>query len=453
MAPLLTLVDAVSRTQGAVSALMGERNVRPYAMVRIERARYAPDELMMMNDRRAPFVDASKRMQLRRMLVLVAGFGVLGVAIGGTSGAASGAAASLPPRVYAGAVDDARFADRTAKLTRVRRRSRPLVFGIYPGGAAGAVGPGGDTKPEVGALRLAALEQLRSPGRPFVVHLYDSFTRRADTNGLPAPLGEQIAGYTGAGFQVELVLTYRPADPEGDVAGFVGFVRSRVRQLGADDGVTAVQVTNEANVGGAPNAADGFYRGATDALVQGVVAAKQEVRRGRFGQLKVGFNWAYQLGPSETAFWRSLGADGGAGFSRAVDWVGIDAYPGTWGPPLGRGDLAGATRDATVRALRALRRELMPLAGLGRVPIRFAESGYPTGAQRTEAMQATVLRAAVGAVWDYRRRFNVSDYRWFDLRDADSASGSFESHYGLLRDDYSPKPAFEAFRSLVASRG
>ena len=51
------------------------------------------------------------------------------------------------------------------------------------------------------------------------------------------------------------------------------------------------------------------------------------------------------------------------------------------------------------------------------------------------------------------RRFNVSDYRWFDLRDADSASGSFESHYGLLRDDYSPKPAFEAFRSLVASRG
>jgi hypothetical protein len=144
---------------------------------------------------------------------------------------------------------------------------------------------------------------------------------------------------------------------------------------------------------------------------------------------------------------------GGAAFSRAVDWVGIDAYPGTWGPPLARGDLAAATRDATVRALRALRRDFMPLAGLDDVPIRFAESGYPTGPQRTEAMQVTVLRAAVRAVSDYRGRYNVSDYRWFDLRDADSASGSFESHYGLLRDDYSPKPAFAAFRSLIAARG
>jgi hypothetical protein len=40
--------------------------------------------------------------------------------------------------------------------------------------------------------------------------------------------------------------------------------------------------------------------------------------------------------------------------------------------------------------------------------------------------------------------------RWFDLRDADSSSSSFESQYGLMRDDYSPKPAFGAYRALVA---
>jgi hypothetical protein len=57
----------------------------------------------------------------------------------------------------------------------------------------------------------------------------------------------------------------------------------------------------------------------------------------------------------------------------------------------------------------------------------------------------------VGAVQDFRGTYNVTDYRWFDLRDHSSASTNFQHHYGLLRDDYSPKPAFEAYRALVAS--
>jgi hypothetical protein len=47
----------------------------------------------------------------------------------------------------------------------------------------------------------------------------------------------------------------------------------------------------------------------------------------------------------------------------------------------------------------------------------------------------------------------VTDYRWFDLRDADSASSSFEDQYGLMTDDYAPKPAFATYRSLVAKLG
>jgi hypothetical protein len=66
------------------------------------------------------------------------------------------------------------------------------------------------------------------------------------------------------------------------------------------------------------------------------------------------------------------------------------------------------------------------------------------------AMQATALRAAVTAVDSLRATYNVTAYRWFDLRDADSAGQSFESHYGLLNDDYTPKPAFAAYRRLVA---
>ena len=47
----------------------------------------------------------------------------------------------------------------------------------------------------------------------------------------------------------------------------------------------------------------------------------------------------------------------------------------------------------------------------------------------------------------------VTGYRWFDLRDADSSNPSFESQYGLMRDDYAPKPAFDAYRELIARLG
>jgi hypothetical protein len=68
-------------------------------------------------------------------------------------------------------------------------------------------------------------------------------------------------------------------------------------------------------------------------------------------------------------------------------------------------------------------------------------------------MQQTVLRSAVRAVAEARVAYGVTDYRWFDLRDADTADASLESHYGLTRDDYSPKPAFFTYRDLIARLG
>jgi hypothetical protein len=264
---------------------------------------------------------------------------------------------------------------------------------------------------------------------------------------VPAWLATEISGYAAAGFQVELVLRYRPAAAGGDVDGFADFVRARVRQL-AGHGVTSLQVTNEVNVTGAPDAADGAYPGAADALVRGVIAASAEA-----GRMKIGFNWAYQHGSAETALFSHLKAVGGRRFARAVDWVGVDAYPGTWGPKLAPGGLGAGVRAATIDAMRTLRRSLLPRAGLSRVALHFSESGYPTGPQRTEAMQQTVMRAAIHAIADSRSRYGVTDYRWFDLRDADSAGPSFESRYGITRDDYSPKAAFATYRDLIARLG
>jgi hypothetical protein len=327
------------------------------------------------------------------------------------------------------------------------------VFGVYPGGVAGTVGPSGPVAPENPTLRMAALEQLRPAGRPFVLHLYASYTG-ANGSSAGEQVGDEIAQYSRAGFQTEVVLCYRPAGggSPADVAGFVAFVREAVRALGRVPGFVSLQVTNEANQGGSPNTSDGYYAGAADALIDGVIAAKGETRKGGFGQVKVGFNWAFATDAGQRAFWGYLGRRGGRRFVGDLDWVGLDAYPGTWGPALGARGLAGDAAGFMDGALRALRVRYLPLAGIPRrVPLHVSETGYPTGPGRSDAMQVAAVKAVVNAVYHARGSYNVTGLRWFDLRDADSSSSSFESQYGLMRDDYSPKPAFSAYRALVAA--
>ena len=344
----------------------------------------------------------------------------------------------------------------TAAVSKLSRENHPaprLVFGIYPGGAAGTVGPSGPVAPENPALRMAALEQLRPRGRPFVLHLYASYTG-ANGSSAAQQVGQEMHAYGRAGFQTELVASYRPADggSPADASGFAEFVRETIRSLGPVAGFVSLQVTNEANQGGSPNTSDGYYADAKDALIDGVVAAKEEIRKGRFGRVKVGFSWAYATDRGERAFWRYLGGHGGRRFAGDLDWVGLDAYPGTWGPALAGGGLTAEAARFMDRALHAVRATYMPLAGIApTVPLQVSETGYPTGPGRTDAMQVAVMRAAVEAVYHARGRYNVTGLRWFDLRDADSSSASFESQYGLMRDDYSPKPAFGAYRALVAS--
>jgi hypothetical protein len=333
-----------------------------------------------------------------------------------------------------------------------------VTFGIYPGGAAGSVGPTGPPKPENSALRLAALEQLRPAGRPFVLHLYVGYTGPGGYSA-QEQIGLQLAAYARAGFQTEVALCYRPVDggSQADVAGFVAFVRAAIRSFGREPGFVSAQVTNEANAGGAPNTSDGYYKDAEDALIRGVIAAHELVRAEHFNRVQVGFNWAYSTDQREDAFWSYLRRAGGRRFLDALDWVGLDAYPFTWNSPAApasSGALAAGTASFMEGALRRLRSTYLPLAAIPHsVPLRITENGYPTGPGRTEAMQVTVMRAAVEAVYKARGTYNVTGYRWFDLRDADSSSSSFESQYGIMTDAYAPKSAFAVYRQLVAELG
>jgi hypothetical protein len=335
--------------------------------------------------------------------------------------------------------------------------STPLRFGIYPGGPAGSVNPIAPPRPEDPAKRLAALQALAG-ANPFVVRLYSAWTGDALADDVGGWLDREIADYTTAGLQVELVVRYKPAapDPASSPPAFADYIRAIVARYGSDSRFVSLQVTNEANLTGAPAASDGAFAGAPQALVAGVVAAKDEARSDGHGQLRIGFSWAYDERPQAgREFWAALGRLGGRAFADAVDWVGLDSYPGTWAPQLApTGFLPGRAAGAMKQSVRTLRDCLMPLAGLGRATsLHIAENGFPTGPGRSEGMQSQVLDAMVHGVAAIRARYGITDYRWFDLRDSSTADPSFESQYGITRDDYSPKPAFTAYRDLVARFG
>jgi len=333
-----------------------------------------------------------------------------------------------------------------------KKPGRALRFGITPGVQTGQLGtgPAPPRTPEDPARHLAALGRLRAPGSPFVLRLHRFFWSDGEA-GVQRFLA-LADRYTRAGYLVELQLRYHPsAAQEGDIAAWTAFVRDVVRRFGRNPRVVAVQVTNEVNLSFSPDSSDGHYARAREALVHGVIAAKDEARRRGFGQLAIGFNWAYRSDPaSEASFWRSLRDLGGRPFVAALDWVGLDAYPGTLFPPA---DTPGDEGDAMVNAMSALRCYLRVPGVPASVPIHIEENGYPTGPGRTEQHQVSAMESMIGAVDAFRGTYNVSDYRWFNLRDGDSTSANFQTQYGLLRDDYTEKPAFARYARFVRERG
>ncbi|MEA2375859.1 MAG: hypothetical protein QOD53_2322 [Thermoleophilaceae bacterium] len=323
---------------------------------------------------------------------------------------------------------------------------RALAFGVYPGGVAGQIVVPATPKPDDDARVLAALGQLRPAGGPFTVHIYRSYLNDAQDAKEDAEHRRLVELYTSRGYGVEIVLRYRR---DGDPAGFAKFVRGVVDRFGDNPLVRGFQVANEVNFAASGDSSDGVYAGARDALIAGVIAAKDEARKRGYGQLRIGFNWFYRTDPnSEDGFWQYLHDHGGKPFVAALDWVGLDVYPGTFFPPATAPAMTG---DFVVNALSQLRGCFMPEAGIPKtVPIHVEENGYPTGPGRSEDDQRTALESMVGVANTYRANYNVSNYFWFDLRDADSSSPNFQQQYGLMHDDYTPKGAFGSFRSLVS---
>ena len=329
-----------------------------------------------------------------------------------------------------------------------RRPGRRLTFGIGPLVQAGQIGPTPSRAvPEQPERTHAALAELRPPNAPFVLRLNRFFWSDGEA-GFRRYLG-LADRFTRRGYQVELQVRYHPnASQEGDIGAWTRHVREVVRRFGPNRRVVALQITNEVNITFSPDSSDGAYEGARQALVSGVLAAKDEAGRRGFRHLKIGFNWAYRLDPAtETSFWNSLRDRGGPAFVRALDWIGLDAYPGTVFPPA---EAPGEERDGMVNAMSALRCYAKIPGIPASVPMKVEENGWPTQPPgRSYERQKHALETMVRAVHDFRGTYNVTDYRWFNLRDGDTASPLLFQHFGLMESDYDKKPAFPAYRRLV----
>jgi hypothetical protein len=337
-----------------------------------------------------------------------------------------------------------------------RAARTPVRFGIDPGIAGSAGGVQLPTVPDDPARDLAAVKALRPPGRLVVVRL-NRLMWSDGASGIAA-FQRMVRTYTGAGFEVELQVRYHPASgEEGNIPAWVRYVRHVVDVFGRNRRVVSMTITNEVNFTFSPNTSDGSYARAEDALINGIEAAHAEAHRRGFRQLRFGFTYAYRFSPSgDAAFFSYLGSHGGRAFRRALGFVGLDFYPGSIYPPaMAPGD---TYRAELAQAAGVVRSCLAPKAGIGsRTPIWITENGVPTGVL-SEAQQAAALQQLVQAVHDYSGTYGITDYRWFNLRDSTESPpatliGATFSSDGLMRADYSAKPSFGAYRSLIGALG
>jgi hypothetical protein len=315
-----------------------------------------------------------------------------------------------------------------------------LTFGIYPGGLLGddngIVHP---VRPDLPDRITDALDRLQGATTTLSVRAYQPFAATVTPEEPPTPADPQQ--YLARGRKLDLVLPFR--EPSGRLDEWLEFVREAVRTHGPH--LASLQICEEPNVD--LPVLDGSIPNVLNALVQGVVAAKQEARA--LGHtLAVGFNAVPTFDPADT-FWSELAIRADARFLASLDYVGLDFFPDVF-RPIAADQLA----EAVTAVLTAFRRTDLPKAAIpDTVPIRICENGWPTGSDRPEQRQAAVVEKVVRTVAALAADLNIDGYSFFALRDADSAAEGLFRHFGLLRDDYTPKPAFETYRRLIDELG
>lgn len=317
----------------------------------------------------------------------------------------------------------------------------PLRFGVFPLGVAGTPDGLASGPPDDPERIAAALAQLQGEGRPWLIRMYTVWTGADSTRSCL----EQLAWWAAQPWDLDIVLCYR--DPAGDVEGWLGLVSEAVTAWG--NRFSILQITSEANLTSMPGAADGEFPRVAEALVRGVISAAT-IKRDTGATVEVGFAVAFDHRPEECFLWPEVRRLGGEEFAAAVDYAGVDMYPDVFGPPMTLERLGGAP----ALVLRFFRERVLEPIGISpHVAVHVCENGWPTGSTRGPQRQADALETLVRGVHAVRRVLNVTHWELFTLRDADSSVDDLFYQFGILRDDYTPKIAFDRLTALYRELG
>lgn len=309
-----------------------------------------------------------------------------------------------------------------------------MLFGVWPGVVAAdlvELTPLA-TPPEDVERTRAALDRLQGDAAHFYIRCYRHYRGdKAPDPGVDAAPADP-GNYTGQGRVIDLVTCYRATEP--DPVGYAEFVRRAVRDV-AGWGGGKVQVGEELNV---PAPLDGGFPGCFEAVAGGVAAGIKE--RDQMGaNVGIGVNGA---GVADPTFWARMVDSLGPDSTARLDFIGLDMFPDVFRPIPE--DKVGAGAQFLVRTLRSVTRD----SGVSEeTPIHVTETGWPTGTTRDETKQARILQAVAEAV---AATGEVRVYEFFSLRDGIS-DGNWQNGFGLLHDDYTPKPAYDALRRLTGA--
>ena len=314
-----------------------------------------------------------------------------------------------------------------------------MIFGIYAGSIAGTETGMATGKQDDPVSISEALSQLHNKDKVFLVRGYIQYLGggRLDHE---APMN--VEQYVAQNRKLNLVICYRARSfDEKDWSETIRKVITRYR-----DSLYSIQITEEPNLKVA-FAGDGCFENIEEALRTGIIAARKEIKSLRL-PVRIGFNAVPSFNPADN-FWNVIGSSEFGEFREAIDYVGLDFYPDVFRPVAADGepnDLKQSVKNVLGYFRNVnLKTGNIPLS----IPIHITENGWPTGEGKTYKRQANVIEKVIRTIYEIKNELNIQEYDLFGLRDADSSNADIFYQFGLLKDDYSPKPAFHIYRKLI----
>jgi hypothetical protein len=313
-----------------------------------------------------------------------------------------------------------------------------MIFGIYPGGMSGTES-GMTTGPANDPEKIhAALDRLHGTAPVFIVRAYAGYKGKGQPTTIVPENPEQ---YIKANRPLDLVLCYQ--SDETDLDGWKDFISDHIKKYHRH--IRYLQITEEANVN-LPGL-DGYFSNSRRALVEGIVFAKQIIKAAGLSA-ETGFNATPDFNP-DRQFWKEIRSLAAPEFHASLDYVGLDCFPDVFRAlPRLNGELIAY--EPLKQVITFFRNDILEAGIRADIPLHITENGWPTNLLRTEAEQAIALNAIIRAIHSMRYEFNIRVYEMFDLRDADSSVEDIFYRFGIMRSDYTPKPAFENYCSLIS---